>query len=342
MAARELPTEPPMLPAAYRLGPVAVRVECDESVASYLDQFYEREHQPAEDAWTFRCGGAPAPGLAVKRNPFGVGVQVDAERRAVHLRAERPEDLRITLRKLIRAVFLQHCEAKGFTLLHAAAVYDDRTLLVLVGDRGAGKTTLALDAALRHGFTLLSNDHLVVYREGERLVLTSVPTVVSVKMGTALSLRGVLPPHPGLEGIEAADLGALGSPRLRRNRRSLYFSFGELGQPFLPRLELGPGTPPRARWIVFPRFGGSAGEPAPYRTPISAATAVQRFHREEWVYGDDDGPEYFPAPRRDAVQFVADSRVLCRALVQGAPTLRWRHAGDVAPLLDRIRAGRPE
>lgn len=330
-----------MYPAAYRLGPVVVRVECDESVASYLDQFYGRERQPAEYGWTFRCGGGPAPGLAVKRNPFGVGVQVDAERRAVHLHAEQPEDLRITLRKLIRAVFVQHCEEKGFTLLHASAVYDDRTLLVLVGDRGAGKTTLALDAVLRHGFTLLSNDHLVLYRDGERLVLTSVPTVVSVKPGTALSLRGALPPHPGLEELRAADLGALGSPRLRRNRHALYFSFGELGQPLLPRLELGPGAPERARWIVFPRFGESAGTPRPYRTPASAAAALQRFHREEWVYGDDDSPEYLPAPRRDPVRFVEDSRALCRALVEGAPCLRWRHAGDVAPLLERVRAGRP-
>jgi hypothetical protein len=330
-----------MHPAAYRLGPVVVRVECDESAASYLDQFYDRERHPAEDGWTFRCGDGPVPGLPVRRNPFGVGVQVDAEGRAVHLHAERTKDLRITLRKLIRAVFVQHCEAMGFTLLHASAVYDDRTLLLLVGDRGAGKTTLALDAVLRHGFTLLSNDHLVLYREGGRLVLTSVPTVVSVKAGTALSMGDALPPHPDREGLEEADLGALGSPRLRRNRRSLYYSFGELGQPRLPRLELGPGTPERARWIVFPRFGGSAGEPSAYRTPVSAATAVQRFHREQWVYEDDDAPEYLPAPRRDPVRFVADSRVLCHALVEGAVTLRWRHAGDVAPLLGLVRAGWP-
>jgi hypothetical protein len=326
---------------AYCLGPVHAVVECGPAVAAYLDGFYDRVDDVPEGAWTFRCADGPAPGLAVQRTPFGVGVQVDEARRTVHLHGPELEDVQITARKLIRALFIRHCEARRFTLLHASAFHDDHTLVLLIGDRGAGKTTLALDAVLRHGFTLLSNDHLVLYREDERLVLTSIPTFVSVKMGTAMSLADVLPPHPELRETDLAGFGALGTAALRKNRRAVYYSFGELGQPCMPELRLGPGAPPRSTWIVFPRFGAGAAQPVAL-DPARAAAALHRFNREDWVYGEDDAPTYFPAPRRTPAEFVADSRALCRALVQRATVLRWRHAGDMAPLLARVRGAGAE
>jgi hypothetical protein len=333
-----------MIQAAYRLGPVHAAVECGEAVAAYLDGFYDRADDVPEDAWRFRCGDGPAPGIPVQRTPFGVGVQVDAERRAVHLHAASAsgEDLRITARKLIRAIFIRHCEERGFTLLHASAFHGDGALIILAGDRGAGKTTLALDAVLRHGFTLLSNDHLVLHREGPRLVLTSVPTFVSVKVGTARALADVLPPHPELRAADLAALGAPGTAALRKNRSAVYYSFGELGQPCLGRVELGPGAPPRRTWIVFPRFGATAAAPVPLQGAGRAAAALRGFVREDWVYDEDDAPTYFAAPRRTPAEFAADSRALCRALVEGATTLRWRHGGEVAPLLDAVRAGAAE
>ena len=42
-------------------------------------------------------------------------------------------------------------------MLHASAVADDERVIVVVGDKGSGKTTLALNAALTRGYRTTSS-----------------------------------------------------------------------------------------------------------------------------------------------------------------------------------------
>ena len=66
-------------------------------------------------------------------------------------------------------------EMQGELVLHAACVASGKRAIGLLGGCGAGKTTLAMEL-LRRGFSLLSDDHLVVDLESEPpMAMAAVP-----------------------------------------------------------------------------------------------------------------------------------------------------------------------
>jgi hypothetical protein len=108
----------------------------------------------------------------------------------------------------------------GRHLVHAGAVGDDRGGVLLVGARGAGKTTVVL-AALHHGFDLIADDYALL-RAGSEWEVVSVygtvsvadaeaepKTVLDVAASTPASLRESLP------------VRAVVAPRVRGGRARL-------------------------------------------------------------------------------------------------------------------------
>jgi hypothetical protein len=118
---------------------------------------------------------------------------------------------------------LDYCESRGYVMLHASAVARDGRVVIAVGDKGSGKTTLALSAALTRGYRYLSNDHLILYRDGGRLVATSLPTPIPVKAGIYLDYEALLPEPWENEGADIEALRALPRPqRYASESRLLY------------------------------------------------------------------------------------------------------------------------
>ena len=145
------------------------------------------------------------------RNPFGVGYAADPARRRLVLRAATLFDLQVTTRKCVREVFIDDCERRRYVMLHASAVASPptaqgrRRVVLFVGEKRAGKTTLALRCVFDRGWQLLSNDHLILIANPRadlgaasgptgpvaaeaRLVVTSLPTLIPVKVGTLTDL----------------------------------------------------------------------------------------------------------------------------------------------------------
>ena len=88
--------------------------------------------------------------------------------------------------------FIEHCLKRGALLFHAAGVAEGGAGLVISGFSGAGKSTLALEI-MRHGTDFVSNDRVMVSREGMGLVMTGVAKMPRVNPGTVLNNPNLAP-----------------------------------------------------------------------------------------------------------------------------------------------------
>src|SRR5262249_10306610 len=85
-------------------------------------------------------------------------------------------------RHRIRELWQERLRATHTVLnLHASAVDDGETVLVFVGPRYHGKTTLMLDCLAQRVGDHLTNDNLILYRGGDGVMLWTVPTYIKVR-----------------------------------------------------------------------------------------------------------------------------------------------------------------
>jgi hypothetical protein len=72
----------------------------------------------------------------------------------------------LLLKSILSLLVTYQQQSDGRFALHAAAVARDDRCFVFVGPFGCGKSTLAIDLCLNHGFELIANDHLVAGMSG--------------------------------------------------------------------------------------------------------------------------------------------------------------------------------
>ncbi|MCC3768221.1 hypothetical protein K6I34_007373 [Streptomyces sp. UNOC14_S4] len=94
------------------------------------------------------------------------------------------EDVPVALAaaRLAREVVRGQLVADGWSILHASAVVRDGQAVLVLGDKGAGKTTTALLLA-RAGWQLLANDRVFIRREGDRLRALPWPSAAAIGLG---------------------------------------------------------------------------------------------------------------------------------------------------------------
>ncbi|MFC0862427.1 hypothetical protein ACFHYQ_08970 [Sphaerimonospora cavernae] len=326
--------------AVYALGEVRVAVATDHApVLAYLGDFYARTD--AGRPWWLVDGRLeqPHPGMTV--DSYGVGYLADQRQRRLLVRAADPENLQISVRKAIREVMVAFCEDRGYAMLHASAVHRDGLLIVFAGDKGAGKTTLALDAVVRHGFDYISNDHLIVYRDPGLggLVVTSLPTPIPVKIGTYLAMEDVLPVPWNTNGVDVDSYRRWPTAELRRLDTRLDYTFASFGQPNPVAVHCGVSGTARVV-VVLPEYApdGIAAEPQ----PGGSASDLLAHLRIDWVFDPVHNPRHLPYPRRAVERFTADGQDLISVLCADARMMRWAHTGQVAPLLHALDGGGAE
>lgn len=81
---------------------------------------------------------------------------------------------------------------RGALLFHAAGVAEGPAGIVIAGFAGAGKSTLALEI-MRLGTDFVSNDRVMVSREGEGLLMTGLAKMPRVNPGTVLNNPNLAP-----------------------------------------------------------------------------------------------------------------------------------------------------
>jgi hypothetical protein len=89
-------------------------------------------------------------------------------------------------------------------LLHGAAVRRDEEALLVVGDSGTGKSSLAYAAHLA-GWSVLGDDMVAVEREPDALRVRGIPRVPSIPGDVASDARGDPLPHDARARLELPD-----------------------------------------------------------------------------------------------------------------------------------------
>lgn len=127
------------------------------------------------------------------------------------------------LRFVIDTALSTATEGAGGTILHAAsAVSPDGDVWLIVGDAGAGKTTLVLALVTRCGFRFLSSDRTACRVDLGRPVAWAIPDPVNVGVGT---IRG----NPFLAAHEALPHDVIGQSS---HRDKLVFHPEQLSRVF--------------------------------------------------------------------------------------------------------------
>jgi hypothetical protein len=317
------------------LGPVRVAVALDhDGLIDYLRDFYPLEVHAERDGavdWVIETRmGEPVPGMAL--TPWGVGYRADPDTRRALICSTNAGDLAVTTRKAIREVLLEYCEAHRYTMLHASAVADDERVVVVVGDKGSGKTTLALNAALTSGYRYLSNDHLIVYRTGEGLVVTSLPTPIPVKVGTYFDYADRLGQPWEDEGVDLDEFRRM-PPRQRYGHdRRLLYTYRGLGQtnPLHTRLV---GRQVVVVLASYAPDGQPASAPVAVEDPVAALWPHVRF---DWVFDPALNTHHLPRDERDRDTYARDAADRLTELAATSWVVAWRHRGELAPLLDAL------
>jgi hypothetical protein len=243
-------------------------------------------------------------------------------RRSATVALDRGEALGV-LRKLIRVIWLAHQAPAGdYFYLHASAVDDGRDVVVFTGDKRGGKTTLMLDAVHRHGFSLLTNDGLLIARSGPDLVMSPMPTLAKIRGDVAERFWPFLTTR-AVDRFNAAQLTSwrdAGLPKVDED--PLFLTFGALGRKFDSIRLTG-----RRVLVVGVQFG-NRGDPvqrSPLLSTTDAGDLVTRNRKDLTpTFGAMVG--FVPStPERE--------RRLVEDLVAGVAAVRFVHAGETGPVL---------
>jgi hypothetical protein len=139
----------------------------------------------------------------------------------------------VALRELLTAQVLRPDRLQ----LHAAAVALEGRVALLMGGRGAGKTTTLLHLLSSGAVALVANDRVLASSTNAGWRIDGIPTMVRVRPGTLALLPGVL---------GSAPLG-----------RSLHLHEGELATATEAQLALAPGLGPALSLRQMARFTDS-------------------------------------------------------------------------------------
>jgi hypothetical protein len=90
----------------------------------------------------------------------------------------------IHLHDFVRYLALLVCEAQDHVLLHASAVTIDDRLVLVLGDKGAGKTTTMLNLIAGQNARYYSGDKVVAGFSQGRLVLRAWPDIPYIGVGS--------------------------------------------------------------------------------------------------------------------------------------------------------------
>lgn len=87
--------------------------------------------------------------------------------------------------RTVRGIVASYLTGRGWSFYHAGAVDTAEGVLMIVGNPGAGKTSLIL-ALVRDGARFVANEHLFIRADGGGIQALSYPLPIAVGLGTAM------------------------------------------------------------------------------------------------------------------------------------------------------------
>jgi transcriptional regulator with XRE-family HTH domain len=293
----------------YRAGDAAVDVvTSDLGLVAFLDVHYQRVGRRAVDGWRIETRlSKPLADMALDSS--GVGLGVDMSRRVLRVRTQSRPKLCAAVREAICRVQVAEWEHLEPCLLRASAIQRGSLIVLIVGRRGTGKTTLALDAVLRHGFSLLADEYLVLHRAGTGLAIAGLPTAIPVHDGAGRRLGHLLP--------APFDTVYLGRDEVKTCAPAT------VGWWSPTRMQVGRGMRVVVLDVSYARPGAEIIPPTPMQAPYQTFVSYQE---PDWTV--DGKAKRAPGSDTNTIEM----------LVRGARMLAWIHRGEIAPALNDIMA----
>lgn len=287
-----------------------------------LRSFYRIAPVDAADEGLLIQARIDAPNSSMIVNHWGVGHLFDKSGRTLSIAGPVLYDVVVTVRKAARESLVAYAEERGYAMLHASAVRTaQEQIVIFVGDSGAGKTTIALEAVLGEGATLLANDHLIVAKDGDEIVLCSLPTPIPLKANTWAALANRLPDPWDANGIQLERI--LSNPGEDAICR-VYFASGQFG--------MFPAWASARDAVIVLLEGFSPSAPTAVADPIEALRPHLRF---DWCFNHDINTNMTCQPRRTSEEYAADAVRRLQDLANVADcVLSWGHDGKISPLWD--------
>lgn len=131
-------------------------------------------------------------------NPFGVEVAIDRARHQAVVSGRNEADLRVPVLRIIEDATVVALEARGAVVLHASAVAAGDKAILLVGNKGAGKTTSLCRLLKLFNISKLANDNVVLWQQGSSVVVRGWPSFFKLAAATVATheeLAAVFPPE---------------------------------------------------------------------------------------------------------------------------------------------------
>lgn len=194
---------------------------------------------------------------------------------------------------------------RGWTVLHAASVVVDGKAVGLVGDKGAGKSTLAA-AFISEGFPALADDHTVLREEDGAFAVQPGPPALKL--------------WPSSAPVLAKEVGDLPRAYSFIEKLRVDLGVGAGGEP--GRFHDSP-APLRALYVLEPRDPARTGVTV---EPLPDAAALHRLMVYRWS-------RHTVTPEHAAAELGTIAR-----LVQTVPVLRVRRPDGFGTLPQVVRA----
>ena len=128
-----------------------------------------------------QTGGPDRPGLVCESSGSSITFTPGRHHVQLDVPGRRPG---LELIELVRNTVLGNEENHGVVMLHAAVVELDGRAVVIVGHKGAGKTSSALELILHHGGRMLSGDKALLLPGGDTVRVAGWPDWPHVGLGT--------------------------------------------------------------------------------------------------------------------------------------------------------------
>lgn len=172
--------------------------------------------------------------------------------------------------RAMRDISRTHHVNRGQTVWHAGALVLERRGVLIVGESGAGKTSVTGWGCLAPGAAFIANDRVLLDLAGEAPVAYALPLSINVGGGTVRSvpqLHVFVTSHVMMRHGRTVPVGEI--PDQRGSRTKVEFTPGEftkaLGCSWLPEVAIG--------LVVLPRIAGGDSPPVARMASNSAAAA---------------------------------------------------------------------
>lgn len=111
-------------------------------------------------------------------------VNIDKASKRISIIGSSPDNVKIPLLRVIEDLTQIEVERRGGVFIHASGIVIDDSVVLSVGDKGAGKTSFLCNSLASFHCQKLTNDNAVLYLKNEVVMVMGWPSFFKIELGT--------------------------------------------------------------------------------------------------------------------------------------------------------------